>query len=240
MAIEIKINDSLDPKARYITYAPSRCQIRQTPAAAALTVTLSSRAAPSRRRGGGVLRQSNGWRATDADADPHAPGGRDVGGLRVGWQAGEAERRRSRLPAGGVRPAHNLTVPLMVRVRKNANKLKSARARPISAGAGQAQQLRVASGSKRVPDAAQHARAGRRTARNTRDLISCRGTGVYLLDLERQLQAIDPSVSMHYWRFDEPAPNVFTSCSWARRVSRPATASFVSPRSGESARRVGH
>ena len=43
MAIEIKVNDSLDPKARYITYAASACQIRQTPAATALTVTLSSR-----------------------------------------------------------------------------------------------------------------------------------------------------------------------------------------------------
>ena len=32
----------------------------------------------------------------------------------------------------------------------------------------------------------------------------------YLLDLERELQAIDPSVSLPYWRFDQPAPNIFT------------------------------
>lgn len=32
----------------------------------------------------------------------------------------------------------------------------------------------------------------------------------YLLDLERELQAIDPSVALPYWRFDRPAPNVFT------------------------------
>jgi tyrosinase len=32
----------------------------------------------------------------------------------------------------------------------------------------------------------------------------------YLLDLERELQAIDPSVTLPYWRFDQPAPNVFT------------------------------
>ena len=31
----------------------------------------------------------------------------------------------------------------------------------------------------------------------------------YLLDLERELQAIDPSVTLPYWRFDRPAPNVF-------------------------------
>jgi tyrosinase len=32
----------------------------------------------------------------------------------------------------------------------------------------------------------------------------------YLLDLERELQAIDPSVALPYWRFDLPAPKLFT------------------------------
>ena len=32
----------------------------------------------------------------------------------------------------------------------------------------------------------------------------------YLLDLERELQAIDRSVALPYWRFDRPAPNIFT------------------------------
>jgi tyrosinase len=32
----------------------------------------------------------------------------------------------------------------------------------------------------------------------------------YLLDLERELQAIDASVALHYWRFDRPAANIFT------------------------------
>jgi tyrosinase len=31
----------------------------------------------------------------------------------------------------------------------------------------------------------------------------------YLLDLERELQEIDPSVTLPYWRFDKPAPNLF-------------------------------
>jgi tyrosinase len=31
----------------------------------------------------------------------------------------------------------------------------------------------------------------------------------YILDLERELQAIDPSVALPYWRFDQPAPSVF-------------------------------
>ena len=31
----------------------------------------------------------------------------------------------------------------------------------------------------------------------------------YLLDLERELQAIDPSVALPYWKFDDAAPSVF-------------------------------
>jgi tyrosinase len=31
----------------------------------------------------------------------------------------------------------------------------------------------------------------------------------YILDLERELQGIDPSVTLPYWRFDRPAPRVF-------------------------------
>jgi tyrosinase len=33
----------------------------------------------------------------------------------------------------------------------------------------------------------------------------------YLLDLERELQIIEPSVTLPYWRFDQPAPNVFSA-----------------------------
>jgi tyrosinase len=32
----------------------------------------------------------------------------------------------------------------------------------------------------------------------------------YVLDLERALQAIDATVTVPYWRFDQPAPNIFT------------------------------
>ena len=37
----------------------------------------------------------------------------------------------------------------------------------------------------------------------------------YLLDLERELQNIDPSVSLPYWRFDQPAPGLFTPAEHA-------------------------
>ncbi len=33
---------------------------------------------------------------------------------------------------------------------------------------------------------------------------------LYLLDLERKLQEINPAVTLPYWQFDQPAPNLFT------------------------------
>jgi tyrosinase len=33
----------------------------------------------------------------------------------------------------------------------------------------------------------------------------------YVLELERSLQNIDPTVTVPYWRFDQPAPNIFTA-----------------------------
>jgi hypothetical protein len=44
----------------------------------------------------------------------------------------------------------------------------------------------------------------------------------YLLDLERELQQIDPSVTLPYWKFDAPAENLFTrefpgSAEWRRK-----------------------
>ena len=32
----------------------------------------------------------------------------------------------------------------------------------------------------------------------------------YVLDLERELQRVDPAVALPYWRFDRPAPKVFS------------------------------
>ena len=48
----------------------------------------------------------------------------------------------------------------------------------------------------------------------------------YLLDLERELQAIDPSVALPYWRFDRPAPRLFSRAFMG--AAEPQRASCVS------------
>ncbi|MEA3066332.1 MAG: tyrosinase [Sphingomonadales bacterium] len=97
------------------------------------------------------------------------------------------------------------THALMVRVRKNANKLSVAeRDRFLSAlaalngsGKGRYQQFRDMHVGG-LPDQEAHGGAGFLAWHRA-----------YLLDLERELQEIDGEVTLPYWRFDEAAPNVF-------------------------------
>jgi tyrosinase len=52
----------------------------------------------------------------------------------------------------------------------------------------------------------------------------------YILRLERELQAIDPSVSLPYWRFDQPAPNLFDQDFMGETVAPPfASFSVTNP-----------
>jgi tyrosinase len=99
------------------------------------------------------------------------------------------------------------TTPLMVRIRKNANSLEDAeRQRFLSALA----LLNMAStgGVGGFADYANiHADAGVQEAHGNAGFLPWHRA--FLLDLERELQALDPSVSLPYWRFDEAAPNLF-------------------------------
>ncbi len=94
---------------------------------------------------------------------------------------------------------------VMVRIRKNAEALKSterdrflrAFGKLNSGGAGRFRDFREMHVSTSVPEA--HGNVGFLPWHRA-----------YLLDLERELQAIDPSVALHYWRFDQPASRLFT------------------------------
>jgi tyrosinase len=97
------------------------------------------------------------------------------------------------------------TTPLMVRVRKDANTLSiGERTRLLAAfatlndrGMGRFADFRNIHTSAGDPEA--HENAGFPPWHRA-----------YLLDLERELQRIDSSVALPYWRFDQAAPNLFT------------------------------
>ncbi len=97
------------------------------------------------------------------------------------------------------------SVQVTVRIRKNANTLTpgerdrfvSAFAKLNNQGAGRFQDFR-------------DMHVGISLSQSHRAAGFLPWHRAYLLDLERELQAIDPSVTMPYWRFDRPAPNIFT------------------------------
>jgi tyrosinase len=103
-------------------------------------------------------------------------------------------------------PAATLGVkPLMVRVRKNAVTLTNAERDRFLAAMGTLN----GRGLGRFTDF-------RLMHTAPADLEEHGGPGflpwhrAYILDLERELQAIDPRVALPYWRFDQPAPQLFT------------------------------
>jgi tyrosinase len=99
------------------------------------------------------------------------------------------------------------TKPVMVRVRKDANGLTAAErdrfttalAKLNDQGAGVFKDYRAMHKERAALDQA-HGAAG----------FLC-WHRAYLLDLERELQKIDASVTLPYWRFDKPAPNLLTA-----------------------------
>ncbi len=98
------------------------------------------------------------------------------------------------------------SLPVMVRIRKNANQMSPAeRDRFLSAfgtlngnGLGRFRDFRAIHVNGRPNE----------EAHGNRGFLPWHRA--YLLDLERELQAIDPTVALPYWRFDQPAPNLFT------------------------------
>jgi tyrosinase len=97
------------------------------------------------------------------------------------------------------------TTPLMVRIRKNANSLtpnernrfRSAFATLNNRGQGRFSDFRNI-----------HTEAGSPEAHFNPGFLPWHRS--FMLDLERELQAIDPTVTLPYWRFDQPAPNLFS------------------------------
>ena len=207
MNVQLQINNSLSPSARFVSWAPSPCRIRVTnpaggtPPSATVTITGKSVA------GGGAVVFRLGTTGAFANSVtltvplagtsvPFFVAGR-FGRPSVNNGDVTIEARTGSTLVG--------SVPVMVRVRKNANnltpgerdRLVSAFAQLNNQGAGRFADFRDMHTSVSSPQA--HGAPGFLPWHRA-----------YLLDLERELQLIDPSVALPYWRFDLPSPNIFT------------------------------
>lgn len=207
MDVELQINNSSAPSDRILGWSPSPCRIAITnpsgTAGSTVDITLSSQSAPG---GGKVVFRLGTSGAFVPSLTITVP----VVGTSVPFFCAGQFNNPSRemgdvaiqANAAGVVVA---SVPVMVRIRKDANTLTAAeRDRFVTAFAKLNNQ-----GLGRYADFRNmHVSASLAQAHGAAAFLPWHRA--YLLDLERELQAIDPSVALPYWRFDQPAPNIFT------------------------------
>jgi tyrosinase len=206
MDVELQINNSTSPRARFVAWAPSPCRIRVSNPSGApsptFNVTLTGRSAAG---GGAVVfrRGTTGAFSTSLTLPV------SILGVSVPFFVAGKFGRPS-VNDGDVtveaRVGTTLVgrVPVMVRVRKNANALTAGeRDRLVAAFA----QLNNQGAGRFADFRNMHTQASDPEAHRRPGFLPWHRA--YLLDLERELQAIDPSVALPYWRFDQPAPNLF-------------------------------
>jgi tyrosinase len=207
MALRLTINGSTDVAAGFLTWAPSPCVLQITGSTSAQLggqVRISS----STTAGGGRIvfyrAPTDPPRSTLTIAVP-TTGSHTVRFLSGGsFGSPSTTNGDTSIAISGATGPPLLVVPVMVRIRKNANTLidaerdrfLSALAQLNSQGAGPFQLFR----DMHVTSAQNEAHF---------DMGFLPWHRAYLLDLERELQAIDPSVALPYWRFDVPAPRLF-------------------------------
>ena len=207
MDVEIQINNSLDPQSRYVSWSPSPCRIRVTNPtgvpAPVVNLKLSSTSASGAGRVAFRKNQTGNFSSTltlqvptNGSSVPFFLVGRfgfpsrNDGDVRI-------DARRGSTVVGSVR--------VMVRVRKNANELTPGERDRLVAAFAQLNNQ----GMGRFADFREmHTSLSSAQAHGAKGFLPWHRA--YLLDLERELQNIDPSVALPYWRFDQPSPNIFT------------------------------
>jgi tyrosinase len=205
---EITFNGSESPAARYVGWAPVPAQVRladATGATAPVTVQLRNQ---NTAQGGQVEFLASDTSAGQAQIQLSLPVTGEPASIRIGGLFG---RPSSADADAAVEVADASTgdvlgvTPLMVRIRKNVTALTAAeRDRFLAALATFNDRGRGRYGDFRNV----HTAAGSPEAHGSTGFLPWHRT--FLLDLERELQAIDPSVALPYWRFDQPAPSLFS------------------------------
>jgi len=207
MVVELQINNSTNPRARYVSWAPSPCRVRVSNPEGVPAQVVNLRLNSVTVAGGGRI----GFRANPAGSFSNSimvqvPTNGTSVPFFIAGQFGfpspadgdvRIEATRGNTVVG--------SVTVMVRVRRNANTLTAGeRDRLVAAFA----QLNNQGMGRFADFRDMHTAVSSSQAHGAKGFLPWHRA--YLLDLERELQNIDPSVSLPYWRFDQPAPNIFT------------------------------
>jgi tyrosinase len=207
MNVELQINNSTSPDAQFLGWVPSPCRIRITNPAGTSGDSVRLVLAGKTAAGGGQLAFRPGTAGPFvASITLTVPTNGATVPFFTAGKFGQPSSSNSDV-AIEVRSGAALvsSIPVMVRIRKNAATLSNAeRDRLVAAFAKLNDQ-----GRGRFKDFRDmHVLVSQPQAHGAPGFLPWHRA--YLLDLERDLQAIDPSVSLPYWRFDQPASNIFT------------------------------
>jgi tyrosinase len=212
MSIRIVINHSENPRADYITWSPSPCSINVTDGIAR-TVVIKNKNPNS--DGGQMVFMNTPVGPVSDQLTLNLPANGNVVEIFIAGKydqstpqgkafASNKDKDAIMVLLDGTTSAFVGEKALMVRVRKNANIL-TAGERDRFLGAF----VRFNQSGKFVDFQNRHlgGPVSREIHGRSSFLVWHRA---FLLDLERQLQADDPSVCLPYWKFDEASPKVFT------------------------------
>src|SRR5262245_2202767 len=207
MDVELQINNSASPDARFVTWAPSPCRIRVTNPSGATSPSVNVKLTGASAAGGGTVVFRKGATGSFANSlTLSVPTNGTSVSFFVAGKFGNPSVNNGDVKIEA-RAGSTLvgSVALMVRIRKNANTLTAGeRDRLVSAFA----QLNNQGLGRFADFRAMHADISSPQAHGAPGFLPWHRA--YLLDLERELQAIDASVALPYWRFDRAAPNIFT------------------------------
>ncbi len=208
MRTEILINGSNAADANYIPWTPAPCQIRLADAGGLtgpVNVTLRNQ---DQNVGGQILFYTAIGAAGQDTLQLALPTDGSPVDIFIGGKFDRASTtdKDASIEVTEVGSSTVLSITqLMVRIRKDANRLTDAeRDRFIAALA-----ILNDRGMGRFSDFRNmHTNAALDEAHGDAGFLPWHRA--YLLDLERELQKIDPSVALPYWRFDVASPGVFT------------------------------
>lgn len=211
MKVELQINNSTSSNARFVGWAPSPCRIRVTNPTGAFPRLVKIQLRSSSTSGGGAVVFRKG--TTGAFSETLSLSVPIIGTSVPFFVAGKFGHPSINDADVKIEARAQLlfqtslvgSVRVMVRIRKNAESLTPGeRDRIVKAFADLNSQ-----GAGRFADFRNmHTDVSSPQAHGAPGFLPWHRA--YLLDLERELQAIDPSVALPYWRFDQPAPNLFT------------------------------
>ncbi|HEV2805765.1 MAG TPA: tyrosinase family protein [Chthoniobacterales bacterium] len=223
--VELRINELLadaaprdNPTDDYVTWAPTFCRARlSTPMMSSVNIELTNDPPGQFPDGGDVLFAADQapWPVNTTATASTLPLTLPADGSWVSFVIAGKFGKPSTDDKDAIIEAHLNnsggavigTKALMVRVRKNGNNLKpSERSRYLFAWRNFRNQL----GANYVRFQEMHRLASTVNDQGHMQPAFLPWHRAMLLDVERELQKIDPSVALHYWNWDFAAPNVFS------------------------------